>query len=469
MRREFYLFGIFFLGLYVIAALFQSIIFFQIDTQMYQLQSFTNWFLVLISISLIGSWITLKYYNYMGYRLALTTGAASIITVHFQYIIFYFMLLGLMKGLQGFYIITIVSSLVAGLLYSISLIFSKAGKNHWLRATGIFMFLVGGASIFLLIMLINAGQGQSNSITTQLSQWVAFASSLVPVPIILLFYTELKSLKLHEEVLNQNKSSDLLYVVGGIAAMMIFITGIYLGTQSYLKIQVSAQTKRLAQPFEVRTYVNSEGNTLLYRLLKPQDYKPKQQYPLVVCLHGGAGWGTDNYRQFEGALFARMLSKPKNREKYPAFLFVPQCPPGSSWGGIPNLPTIDSLVFETINSLEKEFAIDRGRIYVTGHSLGGYGTWHFIGTRPNRFAAALPVAGEGNPDFAYNMLDVAVWAFHGVNDKNVPVSGSREMIEAIRKAGGNPRYTESPDGGHSWEIVEEAPELLDWLFAQQRE
>lgn len=188
-----------------------------------------------------------------------------------------------------------------------------------------------------------------------------------------------------------------------------------------------------------------------------------------MCLHGGAGWGTDNYRQFEGSLFARLLSKAANREKYPAFLFVPQCPPGSSWGGLADLPAIDSLVFEAIRALEGEFAIDKNRIYVVGHSLGGYGTWNFIGKNPGRFAAAIPAAGEGDPALAANMRDVAIWAFHGANDRNVPVSGSRNVIEAIRKAGGNPRYTESPNGGHSWEIVTETPGVLDWLFAQKRD
>jgi predicted peptidase len=242
-----------------------------------------------------------------------------------------------------------------------------------------------------------------------------------------------------------------------------------IGTQTYWKSHISPQTKALAEPFEARSYEDGEGNSLLYRLLKPLDYDPAKKYPMVVCLHGGAGWGTDNYRQFEGSLFARMLSKAENRKKYPAFLFVPQCPPGFSWGGLPRHPPIDSLVLETITALEHEFAIDENRLYVAGHSLGGYGAWYFIGNHPDKFAAAVPVAGEGDPALAENMLDVAVWAFHGANDRNVPVSGSREVIQAIRKIGGDPHYTESPDGGHGWEIVDEAPGLLDWLFAQQRD
>jgi predicted peptidase len=248
---------------------------------------------------------------------------------------------------------------------------------------------------------------------------------------------------------------------------MVF--SIRIETQSYWSRHVSADTRALAQPFEKRSYINSRGDTLLYRLLIPLDYKPGKQYPMVVCLHGGAGWGRDNYRNIGGSLFARMLSNPENREKYPAFVFVPQCPEGYSWGGYLDLPTVDTLVFETIRALKKEFAIDEQRLYVAGHSLGGYGAWYFIGTRPKEFAAAIPVAGVGDAAIAENMRNVAIWAFHGANDIHVPVSGSREVIEAMRKAGGTPRYTESADGGHSWKILVDTPGVLDWLFAQKRQ
>ncbi len=149
---------------------------------------------------------------------------------------------------------------------------------------------------------------------------------------------------------------------------------------------------------------------------------------------------------------------------------MPECPPGKSWGNLPDRPVEDSLVFETINALEKEFAIDEKRLYVTGHSLGGYGTWYFICARPDMFAAAIPTSGEGNPKLAKNIVDVAVWAFHGKKDRNVKVSGSRDMIQAMKAAGGHPRYTEFADERHNiWKKVEDTPGLLDWLFAQKRD
>ena len=166
---------------------------------------------------------------------------------------------------------------------------------------------------------------------------------------------------------------------------------------------------------------------------------------------------------------APLLAKTENREKYPAFLFVPQAPVGYSWGGFPGFPAADSLVVEAIYALEEEFAVDENRRYVAGGSGGGYGSWHLIGTRPEMFAAAIPFCGAGDPDLAPNMVDVAIWAFHGRVDRNVPVSGSREMVEAIKKAGGNPRYTEFPETGHNvWPNIAQTPGLLDWLFEQRR-
>jgi predicted peptidase len=205
--------------------------------------------------------------------------------------------------------------------------------------------------------------------------------------------------------------------------------------------------------------------------MKPLDYDPQKKYPLVVCLHGGT-WGLppDAIRHVEVPEPSVILSNQENRKKYSAFLFVPQCPPGASWGGVPGYPAADSLVFETMQALEEEFRIDEKRRYVAGGSGGGMGSWHFIGTRPDMFAAAIPFCGAGNPALAPKMMDVPVWAFHGSVDRNVPVSGSRDMVAAIRKAGGKPRYTEFPGVGHNvWPSIISTPGVLDWLFTQKRD
>ncbi len=102
--------------------------------------------------------------------------------------------------------------------------------------------------------------------------------------------------------------------------------------------------------------------------------------------------------------------------------------------------------------------------------MGGFGTWHLISSQPEMFAAAIPICGAGNPEFADILTDIPIWAFHGEKDRNVLVKGSRDMINAIRNEGGNPKYTEYPDQAHHISSsVGTTPELLNWLFSQKRE
>jgi predicted peptidase len=220
-----------------------------------------------------------------------------------------------------------------------------------------------------------------------------------------------------------------------------------------------AKAQELANKSDRETFTGSNGDTISYLLMKPLDYDPNQKYPLVVCLPYGG------YQ----APAAQLLSSDVNRKKYPAFLFIPYSQPGSSWGGVPGRTAKDQLVYEALGSL-KEPGIDPNRVYVSGVSLGGYGSWQFISVHPEMFAAAVPVCGAGDPKLAAKVADIPVWAFHGAKDRNVPVSGSRDMIAAIKDAGGDPRYTEFPDEAHNiWHQVTLTPGLLDWLFAQHKE
>jgi predicted peptidase len=217
----------------------------------------------------------------------------------------------------------------------------------------------------------------------------------------------------------------------------------------------------LARHYEARAFVKSEGDTLRYQFMKPLDYDPQQKYPLVLCLHHGGTHGTDNFSQL-GADPAPFLAS--NRDKYPAFYLMPQCPKGFGW------QFIDGPIYEIIKELEREFQIDEKRRYVMGISGGGYGSWYFITAKPEMFAAAIPICGGGDPGLAAKIAKVPVWAFHGEDDNLVPVRFSREMIDAIKKSGGNPKYTEYPDAGHNiWNQVVATPGLMDWLFEQKRD
>jgi predicted peptidase len=288
------------------------------------------------------------------------------------------------------------------------------------------------------------------------------------------FLAELKILKKEKTGIPERESVKNILGFAGLIAFIGAVTfGIMLASAWYSQISWNKEsfeiTKNWVQPFEARVFVNSKGDTLLYRLLKPLNYDPQKKYPLLVSLPYGGQPGTDKIRQVEGAGAAELLSTEANRIEYPAFIFVPNCPPGSGWGGIPGYPSVDTLVYKAIEAVDKEFPIDLKRQYVTGNSRGGYGAWNFICTRPDLFAAAIPVSGAGDPKLASKIVDIPVWAFHGARDHNVPVSGSRDMISAIKKAGGKPKYTEYPNAGHDiWDMASQTPGLWDWLFAQQR-
>ena len=127
------------------------------------------------------------------------------------------------------------------------------------------------------------------------------------------------------------------------------------------------------------------------------------------------------------------------------------------------------LLARLIKSLSMEFSLDAGRFYVTGQSMGGYGTWGIITRYPDLFAAAVPICGGGDPG-AVHRIQAAAWSFHGDADRVVPVQQSRMMNEALVSAGKKHRYTELPGVGHnSWEKAYSDPELVKWLFSQRRQ
>lgn len=230
--------------------------------------------------------------------------------------------------------------------------------------------------------------------------------------------------------------------------------------------------------YEARTFQGGDGKTLGYRLLKPQDYDAKQKYPLVVFLHGAGERGSDNVAQLKHG--APLFVKPEAREKYPCFVVAPQCPANETWIATPKgwtgpnpftpepMPAL-ALVAGALEAVQKEFSIDPDRLYVTGLSMGGYGTWDLLTRFPARWAAAAPVCGGADVSRVGIAKSVPVWAFHGANDRTVPTERSREAIAVLQAAGSSPVYSEYPYVGHdSWNLAYGEPEFLPWLFAQKR-
>jgi predicted peptidase len=232
--------------------------------------------------------------------------------------------------------------------------------------------------------------------------------------------------------------------------------------------------------YESKTYANADGQKLWYRLLKPEKIEPGKRYPLVLFLHGLGERGTENARQLIHG--AGEFAKEANRRKHPCFVVAPQCPPDKLWVGgdlrnvrsdeyvMPEKPSQPmALVLELIEKLPADLPIDKDRLYVTGLSMGGYGTWDLVQRRPELFAAAMPICGRGDLAQAAKLKNLPIWAFHGDADPVVPVARTKTMIAAIRAAGGTPKMTLYAGVGHdSWTATYADPEVMAWLFAQKK-
>lgn len=220
--------------------------------------------------------------------------------------------------------------------------------------------------------------------------------------------------------------------------------------------------------------------TFSYRLLPVEKPEAGKKYPLVLFLHGAGERGSDNVNQL--AYLPRHLAKPELRAKFPAYVVAVQCRNDKQWVQVPwgdkkSTPMAEKpgeqmrQAIAALLKTVKEEPIDTKRIYLTGLSMGGYGTWELAARHPDWFAAVAPICGGGDEKQAAKLKDTPLWAFHGAKDGAVPVERTRQMVEAIQAAGGKPKYTEDPNGGHNvWDAAYQDPNgLLPWMFSQSRE
>lgn len=202
---------------------------------------------------------------------------------------------------------------------------------------------------------------------------------------------------------------------------------------------------------------------LNYYLYLPNDYdKTDKPYPLILFLHG-AGERGNTIEDLHRVLIHGIPQYIKNHPDFPFIVVMPQCPTYSYWPiQVENLKVL-------LDSILNQYRVDRSRIYLTGLSMGGYGTWYMAYQFPDLFAAIAPVCGGGIPSAADRLTHIPIWVFHGAKDTVVPVQESEWMVERIRNAGGNIRFTVYPDIGHdSWVPAYNNNELYEWFLSHQR-
>ena len=234
-----------------------------------------------------------------------------------------------------------------------------------------------------------------------------------------------------------------------------------------------AQMERFSKNQYIRT-----GDTLNYRMLFP-DADTLRKYPLVIFLHGSGERGSDNEAQLKWGV--QNFAGDKNMVQHPAIVIAPQCPLNQTWSNTkrsPNstamelLPTPSKpmqLLVELIKETVAKMPVDTNRIYITGLSMGGYGTFDAIERYPRLFAAAVPVCGGGDVSKAALFAHLPVWMFHGAEDPAVNVANSVEMNAALMKAGAHPGLTVYPETGHfSWLAAYSDEHMMEWLFRQHK-
>jgi len=208
------------------------------------------------------------------------------------------------------------------------------------------------------------------------------------------------------------------------------------------------------QPAHLKTQVIVEMQYLIYL---PRDHAQQESWPLLLFLHGAGERGKD-------LELVKKHGPPKliaGGRDFPMVVVSPQCPADQWWEPGPLAALLDEVVAKQ--------RIDKRRVYVTGLSMGGFGTWALASHAPERFAAIAPICGGGEPFMARRIRDIPAWVFHGAKDSVVPLDRSERMVEALQRAGGNVQFTVYPDTDHdSWTETYDNPKFYEWLLAQKR-
>ena len=232
--------------------------------------------------------------------------------------------------------------------------------------------------------------------------------------------------------------------------------------------------------YEKETFVY-ETDTLYYRILKPANFDPNKTYPVHLFLHGAGERGKDNVSQLTHG--GKLFLKKENREKYNSWVIFPQCSKNDRWPSLladqwnktfsneikkPNKSL--GLVIKLMDSFVKQSHVDKQKVYISGLSMGGMGTYEMLYRRPNMFAAATPICGNGITQLANKFAQkTPVWIFHGSNDNVVSPKHSLNMAKAIIASGGSPKMTLYENVSHnSWDSAFDEEDFLEWIHSKAK-
>ena len=236
--------------------------------------------------------------------------------------------------------------------------------------------------------------------------------------------------------------------------------------------------------YQKKEFVFAEGKALPYRILYPDNYDKSKKYPLILVLHGAGERGKDNEKQLMHG--SKLFVTDENRKNFPAIVLFPQCPEESFWavtkidrnqqpfkiefdyGAEPNWPLVAAN--DLVKKIIKEEAVDASKVYITGLSMGGMGTFESVYRNPDLYAAALPICGGGDVNkYDKRIAKTAFWVFHGADDAVVDVKLSREMVDKLKALKSEIKYSEYPGVNHnSWENAFAEKDYLSWMFSHKK-
>ena len=240
----------------------------------------------------------------------------------------------------------------------------------------------------------------------------------------------------------------------------------------FLNVNLNSQELDL---YEQKIFV-IENDTLNYRILKPLNYDSTKQYPVHLFLHGAGERGNDNVSQLVHG--SKLFLKKESREKYNSWVIFPQAPKYDWWGykdpyklnyNVKESKAM-SLVVKLMDNFSKRNDVNQNKIYVSGLSMGGMGTFVILNLRPNMFAAATPICGDGDPNSVNNYAKkIPIWIFHGSDDTVVSPKKSLKMANAIIDAGGSPKITFYENVRHdSWNNAFAEEDFLKWIHSKTK-